>query len=59
MCVDFVDPFFSSGVHIAMTGALSAAVTVCASIKGQIDEVTSQGWHDAKIGIAHTRYKLK
>ncbi|KAF8154859.1 hypothetical protein B0H34DRAFT_799593 [Crassisporium funariophilum] len=53
---NFVDPFFSSGVHIAMTGALSAAATICASIKGQIDEVAAQAWHDAKVGIAHTRF---
>ncbi|KAJ3515159.1 hypothetical protein NLJ89_g1939 [Agrocybe chaxingu] len=53
---NFVDPFFSSGVHIGMTGALSAATTICATIKGQIDEKTAQLWHDAKVGIAHTRF---
>lgn len=53
--LDFVDPFFSSGVHIAMTGALSAALTICASIKAEITEETAQEWHDAKVGIAHTR----
>ncbi|KAF4609873.1 hypothetical protein D9613_010410 [Agrocybe pediades] len=56
--IDFVDPFFSSGVHIGMTGALSAAATICASIRGQIDEPASQAWHDAKVGIAHTRFLL-
>ncbi|TFK24572.1 cytochrome P450 [Coprinopsis marcescibilis] len=53
---NFIDPFFSSGVHIAMTGALSAAATICASIKGEIDEPTAQLWHDAKVGISHTRF---
>ncbi|KIJ41549.1 hypothetical protein M422DRAFT_60433 [Sphaerobolus stellatus SS14] len=53
---NFVDPFFSSGVHIAMTGGLSAATTICASIKGQIPERLSQAWHDAKVGVAHTRF---
>ncbi|KAJ7877968.1 hypothetical protein B0H14DRAFT_1663687 [Mycena olivaceomarginata] len=53
---NFVDPFFSSGVHIAMTGALSAALTICASIKAEITEETAQEWHDAKVGIAHTRF---
>jgi len=53
---NFVDPFFSSGVHIAMTGGLSAATTICASIKGEADEKTAQAWHDAKVGIAHTRF---
>jgi len=53
---NFIDPFFSSGVHIAMTGALSAALTICASIKGQTAERTAQQWHDMKVGIAHTRF---
>ena len=39
-----------------MTGALAAASTICASIKGQISEVEAQQWHDAKVGIAHTRW---
>jgi hypothetical protein len=39
-----------------MTGALSASATICASIKGQTDEATAQAWHDAKVGIAHTRF---
>lgn len=51
----FIDPFFASGVHLAMTGALAAASTICASIKGQISEKEAQQWHDAKVGIAHTR----
>ncbi|KAJ8495116.1 hypothetical protein ONZ45_g12997 [Pleurotus djamor] len=45
---NFVDPFFASGVHIAMTGGLSAATTICASLKGQIDESQCQAWHDSK-----------
>ncbi|KAG2004322.1 FAD binding domain-containing protein, variant 2 [Coprinopsis cinerea AmutBmut pab1-1] len=53
---NFVDPFFSSGVHIAMTGGLSAALTICASIKGEVSEPMAQAWHDAKVGISHTRF---
>ncbi|KAJ6469005.1 hypothetical protein C8R47DRAFT_1150868 [Mycena vitilis] len=53
---NFVDPFFSSGVHIALTGGLSAALTICASLKGEVDEITAQQWHDSKVGIAHTRF---
>ncbi|KAJ7661574.1 hypothetical protein DFH06DRAFT_1192690 [Mycena polygramma] len=53
---NFVDPFFSSGVHIALTGGLSAAMTICASIKGETTEATAQAWHDNKVGIAHTRF---
>ncbi|KAF8636117.1 hypothetical protein AX17_003820 [Amanita inopinata Kibby_2008] len=54
----FVDPFFASGVHIAMTGALSAATTICASDKGQVSEAQAQQWHDAKVGICHTRFLI-
>jgi len=39
-----------------MTGGLSAALTVCASIKGQVPETLAQEWHDTKVGIAHTRF---
>ncbi|KAF8162502.1 hypothetical protein K438DRAFT_2025490 [Mycena galopus ATCC 62051] len=53
---NFVDPFFSSGVHIALTGGLSAALTICASMNGETDEETAQQWHDSKVGLAHTRF---
>ncbi|KAF8523372.1 FAD/NAD-binding domain-containing protein [Hysterangium stoloniferum] len=54
----FVDPLFSSGVHIAMTGALSAAGTILGSMKGEVSELEAQNWHDAKIGICQTRFLM-
>jgi flavine halogenase len=51
----FVDPLFSSGVHVAMTGALSAASTILGSMKGQVTETEARNWHDAKVGICQTR----
>jgi len=54
----FVDPLFSSGVHVAMTGALSAASTIIGSLKGQITEAEAQNWHDAKVGICQTRFLM-
>ncbi|KAH8817113.1 hypothetical protein F5884DRAFT_778462 [Xylogone sp. PMI_703] len=54
----FIDPFFSSGVHLAMTGALTAAVTICASIRGHCEESTAMTWHDTKIAEAYTRFLL-
>ncbi|KXN84312.1 Tryptophan 2-halogenase [Leucoagaricus sp. SymC.cos] len=54
----FVDPLFSSGVHIGMTGALSAACTILGSMKGQVTEDEARAWHDAKIGISQTRFLL-
>ncbi|KAJ8495367.1 hypothetical protein ONZ45_g12901 [Pleurotus djamor] len=54
----FVDPLFSSGVHIGMTGALAAACTILGSLKGQVTEPEACAWHDAKIGISQTRFLL-
>ncbi|KAJ4469986.1 hypothetical protein C8J55DRAFT_537748 [Lentinula edodes] len=54
----FVDPLFSSGVHSAMTGALSAVSTILGSMKGQVAELEAQAWHDAKVGVCQTRFLL-
>ncbi|KAG0702265.1 putative halogenase [Suillus ampliporus] len=52
----FIDPFFSSGVHLAFTGGLSAALTIAASIRGLCSEEDAQRWHTSKIGSAYTRF---
>lgn len=52
----FIDPFFSSGVHLALTAALSAAATICASIKGNCDEETAGKWHSDKVDEAYTKF---
>ncbi|KAJ5371544.1 hypothetical protein N7517_003550 [Penicillium concentricum] len=54
----FIDPLFSSGVHLAFTGALSAAASICASIKGDCTEQTAVTWHSEKIREAYTRFLL-
>ncbi|KAF6842711.1 hypothetical protein CMUS01_02839 [Colletotrichum musicola] len=54
----FIDPFFSSGVHIALTGGLSAATTIAASIRGDSDERTAAAWHSQKVAAAYTRFLL-
>ncbi|KAI0338616.1 FAD/NAD-P-binding domain-containing protein [Trametopsis cervina] len=54
----FIDPFFSSGVHLALTGALSAALTVAASIRGTVSEEKAACWHDSKVGTAYTRFLI-
>jgi flavine halogenase len=51
----FIDPFFSSGVHLAMTGALSAAATIAASIRGDCDEKEAAIYHSRRIAISYTR----
>jgi flavine halogenase len=52
----FIDPFFSSGVHMAFTGGLASAVTVASSIRGEYPESEVCKYHDAKIAVAYTRY---
>ncbi|KAI0104012.1 hypothetical protein GGR51DRAFT_239765 [Nemania sp. FL0031] len=52
----FIDPFFSSGVHLALSGGLSAATTICAAIRGDCDEETAAAWHDKKTAESYTRF---
>ncbi|KAF8058203.1 putative halogenase [Lyophyllum atratum] len=52
----FIDPFFSSGVHLALTGGLSAASTIAASIRGQCTEAEAAAFHNTKVGVSHTRF---
>lgn len=40
----FIDPFFSSGVHLAVTAALSAGTTIAASIRGDCSETAAAQW---------------
>ena len=54
----FIDPFFSSGVHLAITGALAAATTICASIRGDCDEETAGNWHSDKVKQGYSRWLL-
>ncbi|KAJ7204695.1 putative halogenase, partial [Mycena pura] len=49
---------FSSGVHLAFTGALSAASSIAASIKQQCSESEAITFHNAKVGISYTRFLL-
>ncbi|KAJ5643189.1 FAD/NAD(P)-binding domain-containing protein [Penicillium longicatenatum] len=39
-------------------GGLSAAVTICASLKGQCGEASAANWHSQKIREAYTRFLL-
>jgi flavin-dependent dehydrogenase len=54
----FIDPFFSSGVHLAVASGLSAAATICASIKGQCTEHEALAWHSKKVAEGYTRFLL-
>lgn len=54
----FIDPFFSSGVHLAMTGGLPAGTTIAASIRGDVDETTAAQWHTSKVRDGYARFLL-
>ncbi|KAJ8076890.1 hypothetical protein PM082_001313 [Marasmius tenuissimus] len=54
----FIDPFFSSGIHLAMTSALSAASTVCASIRGDCSEKEAADWHSTRFSTSYTRFQV-
>lgn len=54
----FIDPYFSSGIHLALSGALSAAVTICASIRGDCSEETALNWHSQGVSERYTRFLL-
>ncbi|KAI0332267.1 FAD/NAD-P-binding domain-containing protein [Cubamyces sp. BRFM 1775] len=54
----FIDPFFSSGVHLAMTGALSAAASIAASIRGDCTEAESANWYSNRVSVSYTRFLI-
>lgn len=54
----FIDPLFSSGVHLAMNSGLSAAITICASMRGDCSEEDAIAWHSIKVAEGYTRFLL-
>ncbi|KAG2159096.1 uncharacterized protein EDB93DRAFT_1118059 [Suillus bovinus] len=54
----FIDPFFSSGIHLAMTSALSATVSICASVRGDCSEVEAAAWHTKRFSLSYTRFQV-
>ncbi|KAJ6542740.1 putative halogenase [Mycena capillaripes] len=54
----FIDPFFSSGVHLAVSGGLTAAVTIAASIRQHCSEEEAAVFHDHKVAVSYTRFFL-
>ena len=52
----FVDPFFSSGVHIALASGLSAAATIAASRRGDCEELVAANWHTSRVRKVYRRF---
>lgn len=54
----FIDPFFSSGHHLALSSALSAAISIRASMKGECSEFEASKWHAKKVDEGYTLFLL-
>ncbi|KAJ7033820.1 putative halogenase [Mycena alexandri] len=54
----FIDPFFSSGVHLAFSSGLSAASSIAAAIRGHCTEEEAISFHNEKTGTSYTRFLL-
>nr|QTX15978.1 halogenase [Aspergillus westerdijkiae] len=54
----FIDPYFSSGVHLALSGGLSAATSVCASLRGDCEEEAAWKWHSQSVANRYGRFLL-
>ncbi|KAK3378643.1 hypothetical protein B0T24DRAFT_520866 [Lasiosphaeria ovina] len=54
----FIDPYFSSGVHLAVASALSAAMTIQAARRGDCSEFEAAKWHSEKVAEGYTRFLL-
>src|ERR1700735_3638638 len=50
----FIDPLLASGVHLALTSGLSAAATICASIRGDCTEEEAGEWHTKRFSTSYT-----
>lgn len=54
----FIDPYFSSGVHLASASALSAAMTIQAARRGDCSEFEAAKWHSVKVSESYSRFLL-
>jgi hypothetical protein len=51
----FIDPLFSTGVHMAFLGGLSAAATICSEIRGEAPAAELERFHHRCLSMAYTR----
>jgi len=54
----FIDPLFSTGVHLAFLGALSGAATIAGQLRGELDDATAIEFHDQCIRKAYVRFAV-
>jgi flavin-dependent dehydrogenase len=51
----FIDPLFSTGVHLAFLGAVSSAATICAALRGELAEDAAERFHERFLRQSYTR----
>ena len=54
----FIDPFFSSGHHLAMASALAAAISIQASLKGDCSEYEASSWCANKVDEGYSLFLI-
>jgi len=54
----FIDPFGSTGVHLAIYGALSAAASISSSLKKECTEKEAYSFHDKCVRASYTRFLI-
>ncbi|MCX4241505.1 tryptophan 7-halogenase [Paraliomyxa miuraensis] len=54
----FIDPLFSTGVHLAFLGAVSAAASIAGRLRGELDEDAAIGFHDRCIRKAYVNFAI-
>lgn len=54
----FIDPLFSTGVHMAFFGALSAAATIRSELRGEIPPAQLERFHHLFLDQAYTRIAI-
>lgn len=52
----FIDPLFSSSIHPAPNSEPPAAITICASMRGDCSQETVISWHSNKVVEGYTRF---
>ncbi|KXN81056.1 Tryptophan 2-halogenase [Leucoagaricus sp. SymC.cos] len=55
----FIDPFFSSGVHLAISGGLSAAATIAAAMHSECTAAQAADWHNQRVATSYMRYTMR
>jgi flavin-dependent dehydrogenase len=54
----FIDPLFSTGVHLALLGAFSAVAGIASELRDEVDSATALDFHDRCIRKAYVRFAV-